>query len=80
MADHNGLCGLLQKMKMPCVKYKACADVEVYANRKAKAPFAAIRIKDEHCYTLWCLLKIVGAFVLVLWLLCKSKRLLKKIV
>lgn len=79
MMEKNGLCGMVQKMKMPYVKHKVSADVEMYASRSEKTPFAAMRVKDEQCYSLWCVVKILGAVMLISWSICKLRQLMKKI-
>lgn len=80
MSFDNETCQkLVRKMKKPYVKHRVCAGVEMYADRDEKKPFAAMSVNDEQCYSLWCVLKIIAIIVLVMWSICKVKRILKKL-
>ena len=80
MSFDNGTCQkIIGKMKKPYVKHHVCAGVEMYADRDEKKPFAAISVNDEQSYTVWCVLKIIAIIVLVMWSICKVKRIFKKL-
>lgn len=63
----------------PVVRKRIDAEVGIFGDRNASKPVASLDIDGEWCYKLSCVLKIMAAIMLVMWLWCRISRWMRKV-
>lgn len=63
----------------PYIKNRVDAEVTLYADCDDSKPVATVTVNSDRKYKLWCLVAVVGAVLLAMWMLCRVKKLIEKL-
>ena len=62
----------------PVVRKKMDAKLGIYGDEKASRPVMSIDIDGEWCYKLSCALKVIGAAMVIMWIIHRISKMFRK--